>query len=801
VDGGWGVKPAAVEAARGKYIVALFSGVCVKLALFLAGALLLCGLVRLWRGLSLPTLAGYGLLVLGYFAVPLCTPALQVPTDIAYQWRPWSAALPAPVRPRNPLLADVPLQMLPFHDLVRKRLLAGEMPLWASELGTGQPLLGNAQSAPFAPLHLMALPLPPLQALTVAVAWQVLVALLLMHALLEALGAGRAGAAFGAVAYALSVFEICWAYHPHGMAMAWIPGVLLSIVLVRRGEAGGMAGLVACGLGLLLSGHPETAATAALVSLVAAGVLAARPGGVSRRAFVLELGLAAGLTACLAAPVLLPVLDAIPESARQAMVSRRADLVQPPPFESRLLALIVDPLRFGSPRDDTWRGPFNFNELCSGYAGLLPLAVACAGAMLRPRRILPILAGGCLALLVALRIDPFFTLATRLPAIGATPHARLRLVFVLAVALAGGLGLDVLDRRRGRLALGACGLALSLALLLLPPPPQVWEQTWYLLTLAGALAWSGAIFVVKGTQAVRWLAVVALLADLVSLNVRYQPVVSPRFALTPPPPAVAYLAAQRGAAAAPFRVMGEYDALKPNLGALYGLWDPRGNDPIQPARAAFIVGRSMRPRFEVGREVWLSPPAFRQPLFDFLGLRFLLLRHRERLPPPWVPVWEEPGSRIWRNDAAFGLFFVPRSVLAVKDPVQATLACDDLQAVAFVGSGEASRQRQEGSVAMVRAEPNGFVVDVATSSGGLLASSVALVRGWRARTEKGEAAVREVDGGFLGVELGPGRHLLRLTYEPPHWRLALLLFGLGILMAAGLTCLRMAGVRGGVPRH
>ena len=131
--------------------------------------------------------------------------------------------------------------------------------------------------------------------------------------------------------------------------------------------------------------------------------------------------------------------------------------------------------------------------------------------------------------------------------------------------------------------------------------------------------------------------------------------------------------------------------------------------------------------------------------------------------------------------------------------MQATLACDDLQAVAFVGSGEASRQRQEGSVAMVRAEPNGFVVDVATSSGGLLASSVALVRGWRARTEKGEAAVREIDGGFLGVELGPGRHLLRLTYEPPHWRLALLLFGLGILMAAGLTCLRMAGVRGGVP--
>jgi Bacterial membrane protein YfhO len=776
----------------------------VKLTLFLAGALLLCGLVRWWRGLSFPTLAGYSLLVLGFFAAPLCTPALQVPTDIAYQWRPWSSALPAPITPRNPLLADVPLQMLPFHDLVRRRLLAGEMPLWANELGTGQPLLGNAQSAPFAPLHLMALVLPPVQALTVAVAWQVLLALLLMHALLEALGAGLAGAAFGAVAYALSVFEICWAYHPHGMAMAWIPGVLLAMVLMRRGAAGGMAGLVACGLGLLLSGHPETAATAALLSLLAAIVLTARPGGISRRAFVVKLGLAAALTACLAAPVLVPVLDAIPESARQAMVSRRADLVQPPPFESRLLALIVDPLRFGSPRDGTWRGPFNFNEICSGYAGLLALAVACAGAMVRPGRSLPILAGGLLALLVALRIDPFFTLMTKLPVIGALPQARLRLVFVLAVALAAGLGLGTLDLRRGRLALAACGLALSLALLLLPPPPQVWEQTWYLLTLVGALVWSGALLLIKATRALKWFAVAALLADLVSLNVRYQPVVSPRFALTPPPPAVAYLAAQRGAAAGPFRVMGEDDSLKPNLGALYGLWDPRGNDPIQPAKAAFVVGRSMRPHYQVGRDMWLSPPGFRQPLLDFLGVRFLLVRRRERLSPPWVPVWEEPGSRIWRNDAAAGLFFMPRAVAAVSDPVQATLDCDDLQAVAFVASREASARRQEGSVAMVRAAPNGFVVDVTTGSGGLLASSVALVRGWRARAETGTAAVREVDGGFLGVEVEPGRHLLHLTYEPPHWRAALLLFGLGLglglLIAAGLTYLRLAGARRGVPR-
>jgi hypothetical protein len=159
-----------------------------------------------------------------------------------------------------------------------------------------------------------------------------------------------------------------------------------------------------------------------------------------------------------------------------------------------------------------------------------------------------------------------------------------------------------------------------------------------------------------------------------------------------------------------------------------------------------------------------------------------------------VPVWEELGSRIWRNDAALGLFFLPRAVLAVSDPVQATLDCDDLHAVAFVGSSEAPARRQEGSVAMVCAEPNGFDVAVTTSGGGLLASSVALVRGWRARTERGgEAAVHEIDGGFLGVEVGPGHHLLHLRYEPPHWRAALLLFALGLGLAACLAYARIAG--------
>src|SRR5580693_7298184 len=200
------------------------------LAVFAAGCALLVAAMRWWRpGFPLPAALGHVALTAAFFAQPFATGALQVPADLAYEWLPFAetpAAAAAAGRPHNFFQADTLLEQLPFHALVRQRLLDGEAPLWSHELGTGQPLLGNGQSAPFAPLHLLALSRPPLRALTLAAAWQVLLGLLLAHALLAALGAGRAGAALGAVAFALSTYAICWLYYPLGMTTTWLPGVL-----------------------------------------------------------------------------------------------------------------------------------------------------------------------------------------------------------------------------------------------------------------------------------------------------------------------------------------------------------------------------------------------------------------------------------------------------------------------------------------------------------------------------------------------------------------------------------------------
>jgi hypothetical protein len=771
------------------------------LAVFLAGCALLVAALRWWRpGFPLRAALGHVALTTAFFAAPLLSGALQVPTDLAYEWLPFADLVPPSDAPRNFFQADTLLEQLPFHVLVRRRLLAGEAPLWSHELGTGQALLGNSQSAPFAPLHLLALPLAPLRGLTVAGAWQILLGLLTLHALLLRLGAGRWGAALGAVGAGLSTYAVVWIYDTPGMAAAWVPGLLLGIFLVRAEEPRGWIGLVVCALGLALSGHPETMAHAGLVAagLTAVLLAARRPG---RRRFLARLAAAAGLAACLAAPALLPLLQTIPESVRGKALERSPENFQPPPFEARYLLPLVEPLAMGSPPDGSYSLKWSFNEICTGYAGLLVLALALAGALVLRGRLLLLVAAGTAALLVALRLPPLFDIMLRLPVIGPGAHGRLREIWVLAIAVAAGLALDrVTERRALRLAAAAAIAAAGLGFALAPPPGQApWPSAWWIATLAGAAAALAALLVPRLRPAFAPLVVVAVTLDLFLLGVRYHPPVPARLDLAPPP-SVAFLVRQAeigagGAAGAgavsPFRVSFEDFDLPPNLNVLYGLWDPRGYDPMRPEDAARMTGWWLGRRRRFYQNIGDTLPAPNQAAHDYLGVRYLETSHERTLPSPWRLAFEGKGGRVWENPQALPLFFMPRSLAPAADLAGAqrqAMDNDDFAEVAYTVAAPGPVQAQQGKVSAIRPRSNGFDLQVETATGGVVASSVSYAADWEARAGPRRLAVGEVNGGFLGLRVPPGATAVRLLYQPRGWRrgLALLAAGLAAALLAWL---------------
>jgi hypothetical protein len=771
-------------------------------AVFLAGCALLVLALRWWRpGFPARAALGYAALTTAFFAAPLLTGALQVPTDLAYEWLPWSDLAATGDAPRNFFQADTLLEQLPFHVLVRQRLLAGEAPLWAHELGTGQPLLGNGQSAPFAPLHLLALPLAPLRGLTVAGAWQILLGLLTVHALLMRLGAGPWGAALGAVSAGLSTYAVVWIYDTPGMAAAFVPGLLLGILLVRDAAPRALAGLVACALGLALSGHPETMAHAGLAAaaLVAVLLLARRPG---RWRFLARLAAAAGLSAALAAPALLPLAETIPRSVRGKALERSPENFQPPPFEARFLLPAVAPLAMGSPPDGTYSLKWSFNEICSEYAGLLALALALAGALALRGRQLLLLLGGLAALLVALRVPPLFDLVLRLPVIGPGAHGRLREFWVLAVALAAGLTLErVAGQRLPRAAAAALILAAGIGLALAPPMTAAagagtgtggaaggaapWPRAWWIATLAGAALALAALLVPRLRAGFAPLAVAAVTLDLFLLGVRYHPPVPARLDLAPPP-TVAYLMQRQQEAPAPFRVSFEDFDLPPNLNALYGLWDPRGYDPMRPEDAARMVGWWLGHRRRFYQNIGDSLPTPDLAAHDFLAVRFMGTARERALPPPWRLVFEGKGGRIWENPEALPLFFMPRTVEPSADlgeMQRAAMHADDFEETAqVVGAAGPPGLPQTGQVLDVQPRGNGFDLAVDTATGGLVVSSVSYAPDWQARIGGRDQPAVEVDGGFLGFRVPPGHQSVRLSYRPRGWTAGLALFAAGLVL-------------------
>ncbi len=750
------------------------------------GAALLGALLRRWRpDLSRRAVLGYVMAVTAYFAAPLFTSAHQVPMDIPYHLLPWKEVLPQDRPPRNQLLTDIVWQMLPFRTLVRERLLQLEAPLWTNDIGTGQPLLGDAQSAPFAPLHLLALPLPPAKALTVAVAWQMLLAMLCMHALLQRLGAGMAGRVLAALAFSWSTFAIAWAYHPLGMAAAWLPGLLLALVLTADGARGAFGGLVAFAAGMALSGHPETLAHCGLAAaIVALGLTPAVAPG-RRLDFWRRCALAATLAACLCAPVLLPLAAAIPESQRAAAVRQNPYRQQPPALSPRTLVTTLQPAYYGIPRDHAWTGPANFNELCTGYAGLLPLGLALAGAIAAGRRCAWIMAGGLAALAIALGVPGLHAVFFRIPVIGQGITGRLTLLWVAAVAIVAGLTLEHWAKSSGRRWLAtAVLLAVAAGAAALPPPPAPWERAAWIAALGGAVLALVGLQLPPLRRWFPWLVVCGTGLELLVLMGRYQPVVPAAFDLAPPP-AVRFLQEQR-TLDPPGRVAAAGWDLVPNLNALYGLWDPRSDDPMRPADASRVLAERLMGRTDWPQQIILAPDRWDQSWLSYLAVRHFLAPHGKALPEPWHKEFDGIGGAVWRNPEALPLFFFPARLHRLPGHAAALaatltnhrLGTDAVMSGAVVGDAAADTALQPGEVRGIRPRPDGFDLDVSSPTGGVVASSISFATGWRATAGGRQARVVEVNSGFLGVQVPAGTHRVELRFRPLGWTVGWVLCGL-----------------------
>ncbi|MBN1529719.1 MAG: hypothetical protein JW895_11695, partial [Thermoleophilaceae bacterium] len=422
-----------------------------------------------------PTLAAalvYALLVVVFLGAALLPGKTLSNADTLWFDPPWDGVRPAALaEPSNTELGDAPGQLQPFLWYAADRM-PEEIPLWNPYIVGGRPFLANAQSAVFSPYTLPAYVFSYDTALTLAGLLKLWVAAFGMFLLASrALRMSWAPALFAGVVFGFSLWMVTWLSYPHMSAWSWMPWLLLlADRLVRRPDLLSGAALAGVFGVEFLSGHPESSFHVALATalfFLLRLVMARRDDGADARRLgrtVLAFGGAAVAGLALAALVVVPFAELLWHSAD--LHARSNDSVDLQPVSREFALGLFMPDFWGRPTAT----PVRFFVLDRAfYLGALPLMLAVAALVIRPNlERIAVAAFGAVWMGVLLGIPPFLQIVTRLPVFSSGHNSRLTALFVLALAMLAGWGMDDLVRGRWQEQRRRLIIAAGAAILVVP---------------------------------------------------------------------------------------------------------------------------------------------------------------------------------------------------------------------------------------------------------------------------------------------------------------------------------------------
>jgi Bacterial membrane protein YfhO len=761
--------------------------------------------------------------------------------DIWWFWTPWAADPPAGLtEPANADLQDAAQQFQPLREEVRRQL--PEAPLWNPWISGGRPLLADAQSAVFSPFNLPAWVLP----LQNSLAWTALLVLWAatfgMYLLARALGMGFAGALMAGIVYGLNLWLVSHLSYPHSAAWALLPWLLWATErLVRRPDARSVAVLAVLVALQYFGGHPETSFHVLLgtVAFFALRVALARRHGVRAPLLAMGAALVAGTT--LAAVMLVPFAELLLNSADLA--ERSGDSVDQ--HQTGALGLAFFLYDYWGRSTETALPPFPFLFARSWYVGALPLMLAAAALVLRPRAERLWIAGAGLVLVaVIFGVPPFLQIATRLPLLSLGHNDRLILLVLACLALLAGWGLDdllsrdVLRERRRALVIAAAVVlavpfvwvlasgdidrwvpreAIEVALELAEPPAAADPAASDVIRLGTLVLWTclaGAAFVlillrVRGLPA-RWFAGLALalvVVDLMRAGIGYNPSIPEEHADYPVTGALRHLADRT-----PARFAGAGDDVPHNLPALWmRLHDARGYDLPILERYNKLWRREVSPEYPDLTSTFVS--LFLQvPRIDERRLRTLrLLGVTDLLVPPQGsatepegldtpglrPVYEGADARVLRVEGALPRTFVAGAQQTVDggDAALDAVTSPELDARNVVVTEKRlpgvpeSDAGPAGSARIVSYEPDRVVIDARLDRRGVVVLGDNWFPGWQATVDGRPVDIERVDYVLRGTVVDRGRHKIEYRYQPASWRIGWIVSLLTLLALVGAVLL------------
>lgn len=368
---------------------------------------------------------------------------VPLPADIVvgayYPWLDYKWGYPVGVPVKNPLTTDVVSFSFPMRMLAIDLLKSGQLPLWNPYILAGTPLLANFQSAPFSPTNFVYFFFDRVNAWSVQVMLQHIIASISMYILLRHWRISKVASLAGGVIFAYSGFSLIWSqWNAHTLTAAFIP------LLLFFEDRWLKKSLWFDGLGIaitlclqIFSGYPQVV----LYTLVAIGLLCAFH--IKENFFLYKavfIGIFVILSFGLAAFQLLPGFELLSLSQRE---------IERHPFDWAFLPWLkvitfFAPDYFGNHSTQNYWGPQDYTSN-TGFVGVITFIFALIGVSVfkhsREVKLLTILA--IISLLLSFP-TLFSILLWKSGIVGfqaASAHRAL-IIFTFSIAALAALGFD-----------------------------------------------------------------------------------------------------------------------------------------------------------------------------------------------------------------------------------------------------------------------------------------------------------------------------------------------------------------------
>jgi hypothetical protein len=731
---------------------------------------------------------------------------------------PWNAypGFASPVK--NNAMPDVMSQIYPWKSLTIETLKNLQIPLWNPYSFSGTPQLANYQSAVLSPFNLLFFILPFIDAWSLLVLLQPILAGIFMYLFLRALKIGEGGSLVGAIGFMLCGFITTWmAYATLGYAILFLPLALFAIEKFYQTQKHRFLVLLSFCLPLsIFSGHFQISLYFLLFVLAYAVFKLYQTKNIHNTFYVVFY---TGLGVLLSLPQLLPSIEAYTQSLRSGI------FVKAEAIPWGYLSTFVAPDFLGNPvtRND-WFGHY---AEWNAYIGVIPLILGFYAILVVRRK--EILFFGLMAFLAILFCfqTPLLDLlvALKIPVLSTSAFSRIIVLFSFSMSALAGYGFErlILDIRQKNIK--PIYLLLSLFVLLfvilwsvvllklifpldkiaiakqnLILPTILFFAFWVLTTVSLLAVHLKKDFLVKFLPLVL---ILIIAFDLLRFSGKWMPF-DAKSLMFPQVPIVGE-----------FNKLSGYERVFSNMGGegtiYYRLPSLGGYDAVYIKRyGEFVASLNDGDFAESARSVVSFPKngLYTKQAINLMGAKYIIHKVVDGHAPWAFPFWTYPTGtfptiyndgvyQVFENNNAFPRAFLVSNYTVESNPqkildtmfssnfnLRKEIVLEQDPKLRLSGQGEVNIGNYSSEKISITANSNG---------NNLLFLSDAYYPGWQAYVDGHQTQIYRADFAFRAIYVPSGAHQVIFIYNPLSFKIGIIASILGILTILGLSIIWKKG--------